>query len=275
MTPEDARIDAIVNLAGEPISDTPWTKAKRIRIVESRLRATYDLVRLIKRLERKPKVLINGSAIGWYGLRDNEPLTEASGGTACFSRRVCVSWERAAAKAEALGVRTVMLRTGLVLDRSGGMLAKLLTPFEFGLGGRFGDGKHWMSWIHRDDLVRMIVHAIANPEVSGPLNGVAPEPVTNADFTSALGKALGRPVMLPVPAWPLQTAMGDFAHELLLSGQRVQPTEALRSGFVFEYWTIEHAFAQIVGAPERSSADVALVPSVRRRPRFRREGLLS
>ena len=248
--PQDARIDAIVNLAGEPISDTPWTKAKRIRIVQSRLRATYDVVRLIKRLEHRPEVLINGSAIGWYGLRDNEPLTEASEGTACFSRRVCVSWERAAAKAEALGVRTVLLRTGLVLDRSGGMLAKLLTPFEFGLGGRFGDGKHWMSWIHRDDLVRMIVHAIANKEVSGPLNGVAPEPVTNADFTAALGKALGRPTVVPVPAWPLHAAIGDFAHELLLSGQRVLPTEALRSGFVFEYPTIDQAFAQIVGAPQ-------------------------
>jgi uncharacterized protein (TIGR01777 family) len=249
--PDNIRIDAIVNLAGEPISDTPWTKAKRIRIVKSRLRATYDVVRLIKRLERKPEVLINGSAIGWYGLRDNEPLTEASEGTECFSRRVCVSWERAAAKAEALGVRTVLLRTGLVLDRSGGMLAKLLTPFEFGLGGRFGDGKHWMSWIHRDDLVRLIVHAIARKEVAGPLNGVAPEPVTNVDFTKALGKVLARPAILPVPALPLQTVIGDFAQELLLSGQRVLPTEALRSGFVFEYPTVDAAFAQIVGAPER------------------------
>ena len=248
--PDSARVDAIVNLSGEPISDTPWTKAKRIRIVQSRLRVTYDVIRLIKRLHRKPEVLINGSAIGWYGLRDNEPLTEASQGTDCFSRRVCVSWERAAAKAEALGVRTVLLRTGLVLDRSGGLLAKLLAPFEFGLGGRFGDGKHWMSWIHRDDLVRLMIHAIMREEVRGPLNGTAPEPVTNADFCEALGRALVRPAILPVPAWPLQAAFGDFAEELLLSGQRVLPTEALRSGFVFEYPSIDAAFAQIVGEPK-------------------------
>ncbi|MEO1220005.1 MAG: TIGR01777 family oxidoreductase [Pseudomonadota bacterium] len=247
---DNACIDAIVNLAGEPISDTPWTKDKRIRIVQSRLRATYDVIRLIKRLKRKPGVLINGSAIGWYGLRDNEPMTEASEGTDCFSRRVCTAWERAAEGAQDLGVRTVVLRTGLVLDRSGGMLAKLLTPFEFGLGGRFGDGKHWMSWIHRDDLVRLIIHAIARQEVSGPLNGTAPEPVTNADFTKALGRALARPAMLPVAAWPLHAALGDFAEELLLSGQRVLPTEALRSGFVFEYPAIDAAFAQIVGEPK-------------------------
>lgn len=244
---DSAWIDTIINLAGEPISDTPWTKAKRIRIVKSRLRATYDVICLIKRMEVKPQTLINGSAIGWYGLRDNEPLSETSEGTECFSRRVCVSWERAAARASEQGVRTIMLRTGLVIDRSGGMLAKLLTPFEFGLGGRFGDGQHWMSWIHRDDLVRLIVHAMAHRQISGPLNCTAPEPVTNVQFTKALGKALARPTVLPVPAWPLEKALGGFATELLLSGQRVLPTEALLRGFVFEYPNIDAAFAQIVG----------------------------
>ncbi|WP_298308069.1 TIGR01777 family oxidoreductase [uncultured Erythrobacter sp.] len=251
---DNAHFDAVVNLAGEPISDTPWTKAKRVKIVQSRLRTTYDIIRLIKRLEHKPEVLINGSAIGWYGLRGDEILDEQAQGANCFSRRVCRSWERAAAPAESLGVRTVYLRTGLVLDRSGGMLAKLLTPFEFGLGGKFGHGKQWMSWIHRDDLVRLICHAIARREISGPLNGTAPEPVTNAEFTAALGKALKRPAILPVPAWPLRKGLGAFAEELLLSGQLVIPEVARRSGFIFEYPSIDLAFAQIVGSPPNSTA---------------------
>ena len=244
---DDARIDAIVNLAGEPISDTPWTRSKRFRIVRSRLKATYAIGRLIERLDRKPAVLVSGSAIGWYGLRGDRRLTEADLGTPCFSRRVCVSWERAAQRAERQGLRTVYLRTGLVLDRSGGMLARLLTPFEFGLGGRFGDGRHWMSWIHRDDLVRLVCHAIAEENLAGPVNAVAPEPATNRQFAQELGRALARPTILPVPAWPLRWALGDFAHELLLSGQRVLPDAAMRSGFVFDYPTLDAALGQIVG----------------------------
>lgn len=251
----NARIDAIVNLAGEPISDTPWTKAKRLRIVRSRIEATYGIARLIERLDRRPAALVSGSAIGWYGLRGDQPLTEENLGTPCFSRRVCVSWERAAKRAERLGVRTVYLRTGLVLDRSGGMLARLLAPFEFGLGGQFGDGRHWMSWIHRDDIVRLICHAIAKDELAGPVNAVAPEPVTNQRFTSALGTALCRPAIVPIPAWPLHLALGGFAEELLLSGQRVIPDVAMRSGFVFEYATIDAALAQIVGKPMRQASN--------------------
>lgn len=244
---DDARIDAVVNLAGEPISDSPWTRDKRIRIVRSRLAVTHEVLRLMARLRRKPAVLVSGSAIGWYGLRGDQPLTEGNLGTPCFSRRICVSWERAAQRAEAMGVRTVLLRTGLVLDRHGGMLARLLAPFEFGLGGRFGDGRHWMSWIHRDDLVRLIVHAIAEPGLSGPVNGTAPRPVTNRHFARALGKALHRPALVPIPGWPLRLALGGFAEELLLSGQRVYPDAAMRSGFVFHYATIEDALCKIVG----------------------------
>jgi uncharacterized protein (TIGR01777 family) len=245
--PAAARIDAIVNLAGEPISDSPWTRTKRLRILRSRLEVTHGLVRLIARLETKPQVLVSGSAIGWYGLRNSTPLTEADDGTPCFSRRVCVAWERAALRARQHGVRTVLLRTGLVLDRSGGMLARLLTPFEFGLGGRIGSGRQWFSWIHRDDLVRLVLHAVARPDVEGSLNAVAPQPVTNSDFSVALGRALGRPALLPLPGWPLRLALGDFAEELLLSGQRVLPAAALRSGFVFAYPDINRALAAITG----------------------------
>lgn len=255
---DDTRVDAVVNLAGEPISDSPWTKAKRIRIIRSRLAVTHDVLRLIRRLDHRPEVLVSGSAIGWYGLRGDQMLTEDNLGTPCFSRRVCVAWERAARKAEALGVRTILLRTGLVLDNDGGMLARMLAPFEFGLGGPFGTGRHWMSWIHRDDLVRMIVHCIAAPEVSGPVNGTAPEPVTNRDFTKALGRALHRPAIIPVPAWPLQKLLGGFAEELLLSGQRVYPETALRSGFTFQYETIEKALGAITG--RRAASAVLKTP---------------
>jgi uncharacterized protein (TIGR01777 family) len=247
---DDAQIDAIVNLAGEPISDSPWTRAKRQRILRSRLTVTREVVGLIARLRHKP-VLVSGSAIGWYGLRGDEALTEAGDARPCFSHEICQRWERAALKAQALGARTVLLRTGLVLDRDGGMLARLLTPFEFGLGGRFGTGRHWMSWIHRDDMVRLIVHAIATAEISGPFNATAPHPVTNRDFTSAVARALHRPALIPIPAWPLRLMLGDFAHELLLSGQRVLPEAALSSGFRFRYATVDAALAEIVGnAPD-------------------------
>jgi uncharacterized protein (TIGR01777 family) len=248
------RIDAIVNLAGEPISDRPWTRAKRIRILRSRLAVTHGLVRLIQRLEHRPAVMISGSAVGIYGLRGDEALREGDGGTVCFSRRVCLGWERAARPIEALGVRTVYLRTGLVLDVAGGMLARMLAPFEYGVGGRFGDGRHWMSWIHRDDLIRLIVHCIATPTVSGPVNGTAPEPVTNRAFTAALGRALHRPAIVPIPAWPLRLLLGDFAHELLLSGQKVLPEAALASGFRFRHPHIDAALAAITGADRRAEA---------------------
>jgi uncharacterized protein (TIGR01777 family) len=257
--PDDARLDAIVNLAGEPISDRPWTRAQRIRIVRSRLQVTYGVVRLIRRLETKPDVLVSGSAVGVYGLRGDQPLTEANLGTACFSRRVCVGWERAARGAKAAGVRLVLLRTGLVLGHEGGMLAKMLAPFEFGLGGRFGSGRHWMSWIHRDDLVRLIVHAIAAPGLSGPVNAVAPQPVTNRVFTAALGRALMRPAIVPIPAWPLRRLLGAFADELLLGGQRVYPAAALASGFAFRHPDVDGALAAITGKAGARAGEKLLV----------------
>lgn len=243
----NTRIDAIVNLAGEPLANGLWTQAKRARIIASRLSVTEACLALVERLETRPAVLVSASAIGWYGLRGDEVLDEGSDGRDCFSREVCVAIEAAASRGEALGLRTVRLRIGLVLDRAGGLLGRMLTPFEFGLGGPFGRGKHWMSWIHRDDLVRLICHAIADPEMSGAVNATAPQPVTNRDFTRALGKALRRPAVLPVPAWPLTAVLGDFARELLLGGQRVVPTAAQRSGFVFRYPALDEALAAICG----------------------------
>lgn len=241
------RIDAIVNLAGEPISDSPWTLRKRRRILRSRLAVTRAVMRLTARLDHKPEVIVSGSAIGIYGLRDASPLTEADGGTPCFSQRLCAAWEAVAQRGLPSGIRLVTLRTGLVLAAEGGMLARMLTPFEFGLGGRFGHGRQGMSWIHRDDMVRLIIHAVATPSLAGPVNATAPAPVSNAAFTAALARALGRPAIVPVPAAPLRLALGDFAEELLLSGQYVLPHAALESGFVFAYPTIDAAFDRIVG----------------------------
>ncbi|WP_165185779.1 TIGR01777 family oxidoreductase [Caulobacter soli] len=266
---DDTRLDAVVNLAGEPISDGLWTPAKRRRIIASRLEVTRAVVRLIARLDHRPKVLVSGSAIGWYGLRGDEVLDETADGHDCFSRTVCRRWERAAMVAQDLGVRVVRLRIGIVLAIDGGALSRMLTPFEFCLGGPFGAGCHWMSWIHLDDLVRLIAHAIATPDLEGAVNGTAPEPARNAAFARALGRALNRPALLPAPAAPLRLALGAFADELLLQGQRIAPKAALASGFAFTYPTLDAALGDIVGAV-RAARPAPVAPSVSARASQRR-----
>jgi uncharacterized protein (TIGR01777 family) len=261
---DDARLDAIVNLAGESISDGLWTARKRRRILRSRLRLTRQVVGLIERLRTRPAVLVSGSAIGWYGLRGDEALDEPGDGRECFSRTLCMRWERAAAPAADLGVRLVLLRIGLVLAAEGGPLSRMLTPFELGLGGPFGAGRHWMSWIHRDDLVRLILHAVATPSLAGAVNGTAPRPVRNAAFAAALGRALARPAILPAPAAPLRLVFGAFADELLLSGQRVIPAAALNAGFRFLYPDLDQALGAIVG--QTAPPTVPGQPRAARRP---------
>jgi hypothetical protein len=244
--PADANIDAIVNLAGEPIGNGLWTDAKRLKILDSRIGMTNDVIRLIARLERRPAVLVNGSAIGWYGLWQDQPLTESAKAHGCFSHELCAAWEQAANRAVEHGVRVVCLRIGLVIGTEGGLLTRMLTPFEFGLGGPIGSGKQWMSWIERDDLVRLIAHALARPELSGPINATAPIPVTNRKFTEELGRRLQRPAVVRIPAGLLHRVAGDFADELLLGGQRVIPNKALSSGFVFRHETLRSAFEAIL-----------------------------
>ena len=244
--PVDANIDAIVNLAGEPIGNGLWTEAKRRKIVESRINMTDDIVRLIARLERKPAVLINGSAIGWYGLWQDQVLTETAKSHACFCHELCHAWESAANRAANYGVRVVCLRIGLVVGTEGGFLTRMLMPFEFGLGGPMGSGKQWMSWIERDDLIRLIAHTVAKPDISGPINATAPIPVTNRKFTDELGRRLGRPAIFRIPAVLLHGTAGDLADELLLGGQRVIPNKALSSGFVFRHETLRSAFEAIL-----------------------------
>jgi uncharacterized protein (TIGR01777 family) len=244
--PSEAKIDAIVNLAGEPIGNGLWTEAKRRKILDSRIGITDDVIRLIGRLERRPTVMVSGSAIGWYGLWQDQPLTESAKAHACFSHELCDAWEKAAARATQYGVRVVCLRTGLVVGTEGGFLTRMLTPFEFGLGGPMGSGKQWMSWIERDDLVRLIAHALAKPDLSGPINATAPIPVTNMKFTEELGRRLKRPAVFRIPAALLHHVAGDLADELLLGGQRVIPNKALSSGFVFRHQTLRSAFEAVL-----------------------------
>lgn len=246
----DSAIDTIVNLAGEPVGDALWTVGKRRRCLRSRLKLTREVVRLIGRLERKPPLLINGSAIGWYGLWQDEQLTEFDGGKSCFTHRLCDAWERMAMRAQRHGTRVVRLRIGLVLGTEGGMLGRLLTPFEFGLGGPIGSGRQWMSWIERDDLIRLIAHIMVTPKLNGAVNATAPVPVRNADFARELGRALRRPAFLPMPAAPLRL-LGDFADELLLGGQQVLPDKALESGFQFRHETLRNALAAMLGTERR------------------------
>jgi uncharacterized protein (TIGR01777 family) len=244
--PADSRIDTIVNLAGEPIGNGLWTEAKRRKILESRINMTGDVVRLIARLDRKPAVLVSGSAIGWYGLWQDQVLTESAKSHACFSHELCDAWENAARPANEQGVRVACLRIGLVLGTEGGFITRMLTPFEFGLGGPLGSGKQWMSWIERDDLVRLIAHVIATDGIAGPVNATAPIPVTNLKFTEELGRRLHRPAVFRIPDVLLRRVGGDFANELLLGGQRVLPNKALSNGFVFRHETLRSAFEAIL-----------------------------
>jgi uncharacterized protein len=259
---DDTAVDAVINLAGEPIANGRWTRRKRRRILGSRLRMTRRVVGLIERLERRPAVLVSGSAIGWYGLWRDETLTEFDGGKRCFSHRLCEAWELAARKAERFGVRVVRLRLGLVLGTEGGMLGNLLTPFEFGLGGRFGSGEQWMSWIERDDLVRLIAHVIADSRYTGAVNATAPTPVRNVAFVAELARALRRPALLRLPAFLLHRLAGDLADELLLGGQRVLPDKADAHGFEFRHATLPSALAAMLGTG--GGREVEAAPAVSR-----------
>lgn len=245
-------IDTIVHLAGEPISNGLWTINKKRRVVESRIDLTQQLINLAARLDRKPECFIAASAIGWYGIRGSEPLMETHAAeTWSFSHQSCEAVEAAARSMEIQGVRTTRLRIGLVLGIEGGLLARMLTPFEFGLGGPFGDGKQIMSWITRDDLVRLIAHVIKTPELFGAVNAAAPGAVTNGHFTKSLAHALHRPAIFGVPAAPLRLLLGQFADELLLGGQNVKPDKAQATGFVFNDPALEPALYRLVGAPTK------------------------
>jgi uncharacterized protein (TIGR01777 family) len=234
---------AVIHLAGAPVAQR-WNDKARREIRESRVAGTRNLVEGLSKLAGKPEVLLCASAIGYYGSRGDEVLTESAAPGSDYLAEVCVAWEKEAQAAEALGIRVVRVRTGIVLDARGGALPRMLPPFKMGVGGRLGNGRHWMSWIHLDDLASLYQFALANP-LSGAVNGVAPNPVTNADFTRALAAAVHRPAIFPVPALALRLMFGEMA-EILMASQIVAPKVAEAAGFSFRFPQLAAALADVL-----------------------------
>jgi uncharacterized protein (TIGR01777 family) len=254
-------VDAVVNLAGAGVADGRWTAKRKELIRRSRVEATRLLVDAMAALPdgRRPRVLVSASAIGFYGDRGDEILTEQSAGGAGFLADVCRAWEDEARVAERHGVRTAIVRIGVVLGRGGGALARMLPPFRLGLGGRIGSGRQWMSWIHLDDLVGLVTFALEREDVRGVLNAVAPAAVTNADFVATLGRVLERPVLLPVPSVALHVALGEMAG-VLLEGQHVLPAVAEAQGFRFRHPELAAALVDVTADPSATLVTEQWVP---------------
>ena len=234
--------DAVVNLAGEPIDAGRWTRKRKEGIHDSRVAGTRSVVRCLSGMRQRPEVLVAGSAVGYYGSRGDASLDEIEGVGEGFLASVCSALEREAEEAGSLGVRVVRLRTGVVLSPDGGALGSIARPFRLGLGGRLGDGSQWFSWIHIADHVRAVVHCLETSEVAGPVNAVSPNPVSNSEFTRAMGEVLARPAMLRVPGPLLRLAVGEVA-DALLSSQRAVPSRLMRDGFRFEFADLRQALA--------------------------------
>jgi uncharacterized protein (TIGR01777 family) len=238
--------DAVVHLVGESIAGGRWTAVRKRRIEQSRTRSTEALVAALGAVERRPGILLQGSAVGYYGARGDEALTEASPPGAGFLADVCRAWEAAGEPAAALGVRRVLLRTGVVLAREGGALPKMALPFRLFAGGPVGDGKQWVPWIHLDDEVGAICFLLDQPTALGPFNLAAPGGVTNRALSRAIGRALHRPSLLPAPAFAMKLALGEMA-ELLLASQRVEPAALLKAGYSFRQPAIQPALVDLLG----------------------------
>lgn len=246
-----ADCDAVVHLAGEGVFNRRWSQAFKDRIYSSRIKSTDNVVAALGKSPAanasgsSGRVLINASAMGIYGPHGDEELTEDSLPGNDFLSKVCVDWEKAAQAATVHGVRVVFLRTGIVLDKSGGALKKMLTPFKMFAGGPVGSGKQWMSWIHNEDEVSLILFALDHAEIAGPLNATAPKPVTNKDFATALGKVLGRPSFMPTPGFMLRVMLGQAA-EIITTGQKVLPKKALAAGYAFKFTDVEAALRDLL-----------------------------
>lgn len=243
-----AGLDAVVNLAGAGIGDARWTAERKRELVESRTRSTRLLSEAMAAAPQAPPVLVSGSAIGYYGDRDDEVLTERSAPGTDFVAGLCVQWEAATEPAEAAGVRVAHIRSGVVLDGSGGIFPRMALPFRFGVGGRLGSGRQWMSWISLADEVGAIMFCLTNERLSGPVNLTAPEPVTNAEFTKTLGRQLHRPTLVPTPTRALHALFGeDMVREMLLGGPRAVPAKLQEHGFRWLHPTLEVALRDILG----------------------------
>ena len=234
----------VINLAGAPIGDARWTPSRRRLLLDSRVETTAKVIEWMARAARRPQALVSASAVGYYGEQGDRPITEETPPTPGFTHELCAAWEREAERAVALGVRVCLMRTGVVLDRDGGALAKMLPAFRLGAGGRLGSGRHYFPWIHREDSAAICQWLLENPQARGAYNAGAPNPVTNAEFTRALGRAIGRPTVLPMPEAALKLLFGEMS-ELLLVSDRMLPKRLLDEGFKFKYPDLERALAAI------------------------------
>ena len=234
-------LDAVVHLAGESVNGLRWTEEKKRAIRDSRVLGTRSLVDALAKLKQRPSVLVAASAIGFYGERGDEELTESSAAGDTFLAEVSKAWEAESRRAEDAGIRTVLLRTGIVLSKDGGALGTMLLPFKLGLGGVVGSGKQWMSWISLDDHINVINYVIENENIRGAVNSVSPHPVTNEEFTKAMGDVLYRPTFLPLPEFVVSMALGEMGDELLLTSEKVIPKRLVDAGFEFKYPEIKPA----------------------------------
>ncbi len=241
----DRTFDAVINLAGEPIVDAWWSQKRKQQLRESRVGLTERLVQCIAAAKQKPTVLLSGSAVGYYGDGGDLELDESFNAGTDFAADVCRDWELAACAAEELGLRVCLLRTGLVLSEDGGLLGRMRLPFKLGMGARLGDGKQWMSWVHIDDYVQMVLSLLEDEQMRGPFNMTAPQPVTNAEFTRTLAHALHRPAIFVAPGLVLRLAMGERA-ALLLEGQRVLPVKLAASGYQFKFPVLVSALKDVL-----------------------------
>ncbi len=240
-------VDAVIHLAGENILAKRWTPAQKKEILKSRTVGTKFLCEALAKLSKSPKVLVSASAIGYYGNRGDEILSEESGNGTGFLAEVCREWEKATVPAAQNGIRVVNFRIGIILTPKGGALAQMLTPFKMGLGGILANGRQWMSWIALDDLLGAILHSLTTDKVKGPVNAVAPNAVTNHEFTKVLGKVLSRPTIFPVPRLGLRALFGEMADEVLLSSTRVRPEKLLDSGYQFQHAGLEDTLRYLLG----------------------------
>lgn len=239
-------LDAVIHLAGENVSGLRWTEDKKKAIRDSRVFGTRTMIEAFARLEKKPKVFIAGSAIGFYGDRADDEMTETSSAGDTFLAKVCKEWEAESRRAEDMGIRTVLLRTGIVLSKDGGALATMLTPFKLGVGGVVGSGKQWMSWVSLDDVVAIINFALENESLRGAVNLVSPNPVTNEEFTKTLGSVLYRPTFLPLPEFAVNLVFGEMGDALLLASTRVIPKRLVDAGYEFKYVALKAAIEHAV-----------------------------
>jgi uncharacterized protein (TIGR01777 family) len=234
-------VDAIINLAGAPIADRPWTSKRKALLWSSRITLTETMLAWLESRAQKPQVLISGSAIGWYGDGGERELTEKSPPVIDdFASQLCIAWEETAQRAEALGIRVILIRTGLVLSAEGGFLSRLLLPFKVGLGGPIGSGRQWMPWIHINDQIALIDFLLHQEDTSGPYNACAPKPVRNREFANTLGSVLHRPTFMPMPALALKVCLGELSL-LLLGGQKAVPARLLEAGFTFQFTDLRAA----------------------------------